>query len=398
MSELKERLDRDFEDLPISPDGLEKTLRLAERRSRNRRIGTIVVALAIAVSGGILVTRAFGASESVPVDTPLPTPQIASPQPPPGGPLEPYILDLGTGETRWVVPDGPATHGGSWFDVSPQGEEIAYLSSSAQKVSIVSVDGSNDRSVGTWVPPQPGKVGTDPRDPRWSPDGTRLVYEEKYSCCDGDLFMIDVASGETTQITHVGVPGRITPPKSPTFTPDGDSVLFDFLREEPKGSLEEHWDLYSVPADGGEATLVREDTATAEFSPDGQQVAFLTRLQRLGPYPFFTASRVSVADAGSLDSERTLVEGEHIVSLRWSPDGTRIAYTEAGDIYIVDVATGASTKVLDHDLPEDPGNPQESGYRYVKAAEYYRSVLLAPEAEWLDDHSLIISTYLNESD
>ena len=53
----------------------------------------------------------------------------------------------------------------------------------------------------------------------------------------------------------------------------------------------------------------------------------------------------------------------HLKWLRWSPDGTRISYSDGGSIYVLDVATGSATRVA------DGGN-----------------------AEWFDDHTLIVGT------
>jgi Tol biopolymer transport system component len=50
--------------------------------------------------------------------------------------------------------------------------------------------------------------------------------------------------------------------------------------------------------------------------------------------------------------------------VRWSPDGTRIAYTDGNAIYAVDAATGTTKQVVGHG-----GNP-----------------------EWLDNHTLIFAT------
>ena len=49
--------------------------------------------------------------------------------------------------------------------------------------------------------------------------------------------------------------------------------------------------------------------------------------------------------------------------LSWSPDGTRIASSGGGEIHVVDVATGESSHVADGNM-----------------------------AEWLDDHTLVVST------
>jgi Tol biopolymer transport system component len=75
------------------------------------------------------------------------------------------------------------------------------------------------------------------------------------------------------------------------------------------------------------------------FSPDGSTIAFVHR----------TAAAVSIqtvrADGGG---RRTLVPSAAAQYLSWSPDGRSLAYSAAGDIWRVEVATRSRTR-LTHD-------------------------------------------------
>ena len=73
--------------------------------------------------------------------------------------------------------------------------------------------------------------------------------------------------------------------------------------------------------------------------PDGTQIAFV---EDGGFGDLFVAPT-----AGG--KPQKLATGEIVVP-RWSPDGTRIAYNDgSGGVYVVDVATGGQTLVVESD-------------------------------------------------
>jgi WD40-like Beta Propeller Repeat len=49
----------------------------------------------------------------------------------------------------------------------------------------------------------------------------------------------------------------------------------------------------------------------------------------------------------SAESLGGIEEGDQIEFPRWSPDGTRIAYTDADGIHVVDVSTGEASLVAE---------------------------------------------------
>lgn len=123
------------------------------------------------------------------------------------------------------------------------------------------------------------------------------------------------------------------------------------------------WDLWSTSEEwasiGGGPSLLRKNAAHGSFSPDGTTIVYLDRPRIQGWT--FGAGSIWLMDADGSDP-RPLVEGDAMAWPRWSPDGTRIAYEDGGQIYVVDVATG------DADALADGGAP-----------------------EWLDDDTLIVS-------
>jgi len=121
------------------------------------------------------------------------------------------------------------------------------------------------------------------------------------------------------------------------------------------------WDLWSVSVAGGQPTLVRHDAAWGGYSPDGKQLAYLAPMDPNN----FTGGALWVAPADG-GKARALVHSVGLSWMRWSPDGTRISYSDLGSIYVLNVATGATTQVA------EGGN-----------------------AEWFDDHTLIVGNPTN---
>ncbi len=187
-----------------------------------------------------------------------------------------------------------------------------------------------------------------PLDAAPDPDGGRVVVAAR-----GWLWMLDLASGEATQLTH-GAPLD----SRPTWSPDGDRVAF--VRDDgrdtdvwvldvrtgearaavetpaldldpafgPDGSL---WyssatagtlDLWRLEPGGAEATRVTTASSIElrpQPHPDGERVVYLAK--RGGP------DRVVVRDLAT-GAETVLHEGAILSQLRpaLSPDGSRVAY------------------------------------------------------------------------
>lgn len=113
-----------------------------------------------------------------------------------GGSNNLAILDVATGESRLLTgfDDGTQVHTPDW---SPDGSRIAFsifTPDGDRSIAVIPADGGDWRYLVT-------SSETD-RDPRWTPDGTGLVFA---SDLDGvfDLFHLDVASGDVHRVTRV---------------------------------------------------------------------------------------------------------------------------------------------------------------------------------------------------
>jgi Tol biopolymer transport system component len=279
-----------------------------------------------------------------------------------------YVIDLNTGEMTPLPKAIIRSLGGEFFAaqyaVSPDGSQLAsgnnptsgpgYRGREVQ-IFIAAIDGTGIR-----------QVTHDPKgasSPAWSPDGTRIAYEGHSGRYVRSLFVVDVASGESTQIENSGVtqenPRRDVLPLEPQFTPDGSSLVYT------DGS-DSHSVIRTVPVAGGKSTLLigsrgnLGDADNGSLSPDGSLVTFLgSEIGQPGPQRW-----VANADGTELRLLPDVygIPCESNPAGTWSPDGSRIVCSEASRIIVVDIATGRASPVA-----------QGRG------------------GIWLDDHTLLVS-------
>jgi len=335
---VREALQRHETDVPMpDPRETHPVAVRARRRQVLNVLGAGVVALLIALGavGGIgSLLRTDGRRPAI-----EPTPTRT----------RPFFLDLRTGVSsllpETVVPQLAGFRVQVNYSASPDGTRLAYgscinISCSGEDVmGIGNIDGTGAQTL--RVP-----RGLNGFLPRWSPDGSELVYQLRDGGSDelGNLFVQDVSSGRRTQLTDLELSRANSWFLAARFSPDGRSVIFHLPRGV--GAVPVHgWDVWSVPVTGGEPTLVLRDAMFPEYFPDGKAIAFVK------PSP--GGSTLQIADAEG--STRTLAEASSPDGIWWpaiSPDGTRIAYRDGGSIYVVDVATGESMWVADGDNAE----------------------------------------------
>jgi hypothetical protein len=301
---------------------------------RRRKAATIVVVAAL-VSALVSLSLASVDRRSAPA-TPAPT---SPSRPTTLMNSESSFVDLGSGRTT-PLPEAIAA-AGYYYAVSPDRTMFTYgpcCQVLPTTVSVASVDGTTIRQLSSDRMMAYG--------PRWSPDGTSIVYQGRVPRAPGrfgNLFVVDPRSGDTDRITH------LDQSKSwgwwflsPSFAPDGRRVIFQMPRHTGSGTA---WDLWSVPITGGARTLVLPDAGFGSYAPDGHTLAYLS------PAASFSGGSLWIVDdRGS--APRKLVQGPGIKFPRWSPDGTRIAYAKGGTVFVVDVASGRSTRVSDGGVAE----------------------------------------------
>lgn len=170
------------------------------------------------------------------------------------------------------------------------------------------------RGIGTPVLPEPPRVhpltvsGYD-SDPAASPDGRMVAFR---SLRDGTprIWLKQLIGGGEEPLTD-------GPDAHPRFSPDGSTLLF--IREE-----RDVLSVYRQALVGGQARKLVEDATVADWSPDGERIAFVRTHGREGQ----RSASIGIADARG-GHEKIMFEAERSISaLTWFPDGKSLLGVE----------------------------------------------------------------------
>ena len=361
------------------------------RRSRVR-IGvnlavTFAAVAAFAVVSLLGMRSLLDASGQRPADdpttTPSPTPSLGQELPPttidweslPGVSIDgDAIVDIRTGEvtalpTGFASLDSPGN-----YSVAPGGDvlflEARAGGSSDNQIFVANVDGTDLRQL-TDTPGGAAAEG-------WSPNGTKIVAVLDSGTANEsgtdhliDLVLIDVATGETTTIAS-GQPGAF---QEPHFGPDGQQIRFSRYIER-EGQEDYGPDLFQIPVDGGDITLVLEDGWDGAVSPDGQRMVFTRDVFiQIAPRAGHGGREVWLAGADGTDPHPLIADDPLSSQASWSPDGSRLVFTRQH----VDEQTGrlVDDGVVVFDLTD--GEPA-----YLVRTTGYAT------GTWLDDDTLLV--------
>jgi Tol biopolymer transport system component len=314
----------------------------------NHRLG---IAVAAAIAAGLAPVAAIAAPP--PTEPPTsatatsvqetPTAETASVSEVSPPPL--YFLDVDTGERTALNSVEGASEGGE-FRLSPDGTRMLFDQDGA--LSIANADGSGVVALDV-------QGGPDWVRARWSPDGTRVVYQERLTggADVGNLFVHEIATGRRTQVTNLDLTMADWFWLWPSFSPDGQNVVFHLARD---AGQQPGFDVWSVPVTGGDPELLVEDAAWPRYLPDGRLVY--------------------------VASPRTMHDGETLV-IAAADGSTRTLAEAAGGIRRVNVSPGGARVAYVAGEPDDD-------QAYVVALETGAASMLEAEGEWVDDHTLLV--------
>jgi acylaminoacyl-peptidase len=172
--------------------------------------------------------------------------------------------------------------------------------------------------------------------PRIAPDGDRIVLVRKHVGDKNDfvsnLWMVDCDEGDPRQFTSGGRD------RAPEWSPDGRQIAFVGEREKARPQI------HLIAADGGESTALTDlpegQLSSLRWSPDGTLIAFSFREQ--AP-EWTTAARKEREEAGLHDPPRVLDDWWYRL------DGDGYFNAQRHRLYVADVATGKHRVVYKRD-------------------------------------------------
>lgn len=198
--------------------------------------------------------------------------------------------------------------------LSPAVPAITFVTTNG--LVVMNADGTNQGVVVPWT-----RTFAPLALPRWSPDGTRLLFASNW------IVTVSVVNGKPVGSNLHQIP--ITLPAGWTldgaynaWTPAGDTIAVSAYDAQSNGRL------YTVAADGGPATLAYASPVGSrpiwpDFSPDGSKLVFVDAYNNSG----FNKVLVLLDRSRSTRSVMDSSSGLYVRSPRWSHGGDRIAYS-----------------------------------------------------------------------
>ena len=281
-------------------------------------------------------------------------------------------LDRAARATVIEQPDGRTDEIGT-IGWAPDGRRLLYTRSSADpevvETWVSSIDGANQRRLVAGAGDGPG---------RWAPRGALVAFGRDQpgpSAADG-MYVVDANNGTVRQVTR----HPATAVGDPVWSPDGSKIAYALNAPDTRAD-----GLYVVRADGTQRRRIapfrawnltwsadsrtiayrdrqvtfvvavatgrrtRLGEGEAHFSPRGGHMLFITedRIPATG-----YRGRIHVIKAGS--RRRSAVAVKALAALpyvAWSPRGDQIAYLRQNGLWIVDIASRKTRRVLTWALP-----------------------------------------------
>jgi Tol biopolymer transport system component len=225
--------------------------------------------------------------------------------------------------------------------------------------------------------------------PAWSPDGTRLAYISS----DGGLWIVDLASGDRTQLTQ---PDTNTFEAHPWWSPDGERLAFQSASlGYDESDIMDVENVQVVNADGtNQAGLTHNETSFVTYqpwgwSPDGASILVYSDadaccdIYTLGP-------DTEVLTPLSRQSDDSVLYRR--IDPAWSPGGSLIAFrgVDGGRQEIGIMNPDGTAERAVYELHRDSARPPESLFPTVSLPQWSPDgEVIAFVLEWFTDEFVV---------
>lgn len=257
-----------------------------------------------------------------------------------------WVKDLFQGQPIQITSGNDAADRPRW---SPRGDEIVFARSSQGVSSIWSTSPAGG---------EPRKLIEGGRNPNWSGDGQRFVFERGY-----DIWTANGDGSDQRKVEGVPPTDLLLTDRMPGFSPDGLSIVFF---QNSKGPMGDYW---VIPSSGGQARRLTDDDALGGapvWTPDGSFIIFPS--QRAGSLTLW-----KVPAAGGVPQPVLMSTGED-TDPEISRDGRRLIYTNTRNSFVItvtDPSKGQQQELYQSrsDLVEPSFSPQGDRIAFFGFAE-----------------------------
>ena len=172
--------------------------------------------------------------------------------------------------------------------------------------------------------------------PRFSPDGKTLAFTATYRG-NADVYTMPVSGGVPARLTWHAMTDRVI-----DWHPDGNRILFASLRENAFGNVN---NLYLLSKNGGlPEKLPVPYGELASFSPDGESIAYVSRITE--NYPFKRYRGGLASDVVLFNLKKMTAEN---ITANTATDGKPVWY-KSKIYYISDVDNNKRRNVWVYDI------------------------------------------------
>lgn len=274
------------------------------------------------------------------------------------------VIDTQSGTSRKVFADRRQVAGLVW---SPGGTRLAMLAMSGAAFVPVIWDRVSDKSAD--VPLPPGKIAAETTELRWTPDGEKLLINlrpAEWRTKAAERFRQET---QGMAIVHSS--------KEPF-------LAWDDLR---RMSLEKSLAAFEVKTAKWTELIPNAKMGTYELTEDGAALTYFSDITKKTDYDVIAGTDNelrTMPPAGGTPG--VLLKSTKGLSLIWSRDGRRYAYTKDGVVMLGSIEGGEAKAVvgtkapaLDKDKPEEPSEAEKER----RAKERFTAVRLSPKGDSL---------------
>ncbi|MCL5962186.1 MAG: hypothetical protein M1358_23200, partial [Chloroflexi bacterium] len=199
----------------------------------------------------------------------------------------------------------------TWPSWSPDNSKIAFVSDRDGnfEIYVINADGTAQQ-----------RLTFDPKsdvEPSWGPDGSRIIWNK-----DGGIYSMAPNGGDVKQIPYGSGANA-----SPIYSPGWDWLVW----ASDQGSAPD-FEVWKQKVDGAVMTRLTYRTGSADYPSDwhGTKILFTAIVPKGGGV--YTGQIWSMDDDGGNQQQLT---GDGCYWGTYAPDGSRIVFEEAGEIYIM---------------------------------------------------------------